>query len=177
MLTKADLRRKLLQNREAQPDKDRRILANLLACKGFAEARIILTYVSTEREIDTRGLISHCLEVGKKVAVPRTGVHTIAFYEITSLDELEQGRFGIAEPKGHCKSVQISRENARAFCVVPALACSADGFRLGYGKGYYDRFLRTFSGTTAALCYSEKVMELPVEPHDVAVNLVITELL
>jgi 5-formyltetrahydrofolate cyclo-ligase len=174
--SKHELRRKLLQNRAKCPEKDRKILEHLLSLKEFGDADLVLTYVSTEAEIDTRKLIEKCFEAGKRVAVPLTGVHSIEFYEINDFADLSQGKFGILEPLKTCKTANIN--NTNTFCVVPALACDRSGFRLGYGKGYYDRFLAEFRGsglTTAALCYECNIMQLPTEPHDAAVNMIITE--
>jgi 5-formyltetrahydrofolate cyclo-ligase len=171
--SKYELRRKLLQNRGKCPEKDRKILEHLLSLKEFGDAGLVLTYVSSEAEIDTRKLIEKCLGAGKRVAVPLTGVHSIEFYEINDFADLSQGKFGILEPLKTCKTANIS--NTNTFCVVPALACDRSGFRLGYGKGYYDRFLAEFRGVSAALCYECNIMQLPLEPHDAAVNMIITE--
>ncbi|MCL2637455.1 MAG: 5-formyltetrahydrofolate cyclo-ligase [Oscillospiraceae bacterium] len=171
-MKKFELRQKLLQNRKPCPEKDSLILKNLLSLKEFKEADLLLTYISTEKEVDTRALIKKCFELNKRVAVPLSGVHEIAFYEINSLSDTEEGKFGIREPLKTQKKAQISN---KTFCVVPALACNEKGFRLGYGKGYYDRFLAEFNGTSAVLCYSENIIEIPTEPHDHAVDMIITE--
>jgi 5-formyltetrahydrofolate cyclo-ligase len=131
-----------------------------------------LTYISTESEIDTRELISRCFALEKTVAVPRITAGEIVFYEIKSLNETGKSKFGILEPVKSTKKAQI---NNSTFCVVPALACNGNGFRLGYGGGFYDRFLSSFSGFSAALCYSYNIIEIPVEAYDRAVDIVITE--
>jgi len=171
-MNKTQLRQNLLQNRKPDKEKDRKILENLLSLKEFKEAGLVLTYVSTAQETDTHELIRKCFEAGKRVAVPVVDVHGITFYEINAFSDLSPGRFGIFEPAKTCKTVQIY-ENT--FCVVPCLACDEKGFRLGYGKGYYDRFLAEFSGVSTALCYSCNIMQLPIEQHDVAVDMIITE--
>jgi 5-formyltetrahydrofolate cyclo-ligase len=171
-MKKFELRQKLLQNRKPCPEKDFLILKNLLSLKQFREADLVLTYISTEKEIDTRLLLEKCFELKKRVAAPRVEALGIDFYEINSLSDTVKGKFGISEPDNSCRAVQI---NNGALCVVPALACDRQGFRIGYGKGYYDRFLAEFTGTSAVLCYSENVTEFPVEPHDCAVDLIITE--
>jgi len=178
-MKKDELRQKLLQNRKPCPEKDSLILRNLLSLKEFKEADLLLTYISTEKEIDTRALIEKCFELGKRVAVPLTGVHEIEFYEIKSLAETRRGKFGIREPlkdlHGADTPRQIAQINKSSFCVCPALACDGHGFRLGYGKGYYDRFLSGFEGISAVLCYKENIIEIPVQTHDCAADLIITE--
>ncbi|MCL1824229.1 MAG: 5-formyltetrahydrofolate cyclo-ligase [Oscillospiraceae bacterium] len=177
-LAKVELRRELLQKGSEQytsrrdVNKDKLILKNLLSLREFQESGFILTYISTENEIDTHELISNCLRLKKQAAVPRVEGSELAFYEINSFFELEKGKFGILEPVKTCKKAQI---NKNTLCVVPALACNENGFRLGYGKGFYDRFLCDFPGKSVVLCYSGNMIELPVEPHDVAADIVITE--
>jgi 5-formyltetrahydrofolate cyclo-ligase len=173
-LNKAELRQRLLQNRKPCPKKDSLILKNLLSLKEFKEADLLLTYISTENEIDTCALINACFERGKKVAVPLCGVHGMTFCEIGSFSDTEVGKFGIREPLKSCKKVQISN-SAFYLCVIPALACNEKGFRIGYGKGYYDRFLADYKGKSAVLCYSENIMEFPAEAHDRAADIIITE--
>lgn len=172
MLKKSELRRHFLQSRKPNPEKDSLILKNLLSLKEFREADLILTYISTEKEIDTRAFINQCFAMKKRVTAPLTDVHEITFHEISSLSDTAEGKFGILEPLKTCKTAQISNES---FCVVPSLACDERGYRLGYGKGYYDRFLESFGGTSAVLCYSENIIEIPTEPHDRAARVIITE--
>jgi|GEM_PF-5561407 len=210
---KEKLRRELIQNRLPCPDKARLIFNNILSLEEFRESDLILSYISTEKEIDTRKLIQTCFELKKKVAVPKTllktdGVHIIKFYEINSFDDVEEGRFGILEPLSWCGSDTVTtrpevriEDAAKPLCILPALACNKRGYRLGYGKGCYDRFLADYeqgaskfstsgsrlstsdsrlstSGSrlsTVVLCYSENIIELPVEAHDLAAELIITE--
>jgi 5-formyltetrahydrofolate cyclo-ligase len=165
----------LLQNRRPEPEKDRLILENLLFLKEFREADLLLSYVSVGGEIDTLELLMKCFEMKKRVAVPKTGAQCMDFYEISGLSELEKTEkcaFNIPEPVNSCKKAQI---NSSAFCVVPALACDMSGFRIGYGKGYYDRFLAGYDGMSAVLCYHDNIREIPVEAHDRAVSLIVTE--
>ena len=178
-MDKKQLRQNLLLEQRVSLENDYLIFKNLLSLDEFKEADLLLTYISKKNEIDTRELLSWCFKAGKRVAVPRIivsgGVHNMVFYEIGSFQVLEFGKFGISEPLKSCKKAQINRNT---FCVVPALACDSQGFRLGRGGGYYDRFLAEFEkqiGKTAALCYSENIITLPVEAHDKAVNFIITE--
>ena len=171
-MNKAQMRRNLLQEQRVNSEKDSLIQKNLLSLKDFIEADLLLIYVSMGTEIDTLKLIDRCFGAGKRVAVPRVNTAGMAFFEISSLRETELGKFGISEPLKTCKNAQIS---SNTFCVTPALACDLQGFRLGRGGGYYDRFLADYKGKSAVLCYSENVIALPVEAHDIAVDFIITE--
>ncbi|MDR2531369.1 MAG: 5-formyltetrahydrofolate cyclo-ligase [Oscillospiraceae bacterium] len=178
-MNKAELRRNLLQNRRPDPQKDRLVLENLLSLNEFKKADLVLTYISAESEIDTREFINKCFELGKRVAVPKIAVHKMMFYEIINLDNTIKGKFGIPEPLiiHEADSAHLNEQinNNNTFCVVPALACDKRGYRLGYGGGYYDRFLAEYIGYSAALCYFDNIIGIPVEAHDCAVDMIITE--
>ena len=81
----------------------------------------------------------------------RTRHTEMEFYEIHSLFELQPGTFGVLEPVP--ENSRLVQEETEGLCIVPGLSFDAEGYRLGYGKGYYDRFLSRFSGTTAGVCY------------------------
>ena len=171
---KKALRRELIQRRRSIPADekaawDERIFRELLPL--VMEHSSVFTYVSTEIEVDTRRLLDWCFANGKPAAVPVSGDHDLTFYNISGFSELAPGRFGIMEP--------VNRElpavpDSGSLCIVPALCCDKTGLRLGYGRGYYDRFLADFPGTSAIICYSGFVGEVPAEPHDRRADLVIT---
>lgn len=179
---KKQLRRKYKDIRlNMPPDEkqrlDRKIAGKVLDSWGFRENDTILTYVSTPIEVDTHEIIKKAWKQGKTLAVPRCieGTRDMDFYIIRSYDDLEKGTFGVMEPKPQlCE--KLSDYN-QGLCIVPALAFDKEGFRLGYGKGYYDRFLSAFKGNTVGICYAECLAETPL-PHgryDRKVSLLITE--
>lgn len=127
------------------------------------KAGAVFTYASTPIEVDTRRLIDHCLANGIPVALPKSGDTELSFYYIDSTNELISGRFGIDEPPED----KPAAFDENTLCVVPALCADGEGARLGYGRGYYDRFLSGFSGTSVIICYSEFKRAVPTEPHDV----------
>ena len=136
----------------------------------------LLIYVSTPIEVDTHAIIKQALENGKKVAVPRcvTGTRNREFYYIRSLDDLKPGAFGVLEPVPE-KAEQMT-DFSRGLCIVPAFSYDWSGFRLGYGKGYYDRFLSRFEGNIIGICYSSCVQRsLPHGRFDRPVELLVTE--
>lgn len=155
---------------------DSTIQSRLLALREYAAADTIFTYVSKPIEVDTIALIKAALANHKQVAVPRcvTETYDMQFYYITSLDDLEKGSFGVLEPiVSKCRLVT---DFSKGFCIVPGLSFDAQGYRLGYGKGYYDRFLAEFGGDTVGICYSGCVQwNLPHGYYDKPVNILITE--
>ncbi|MDD7184084.1 MAG: 5-formyltetrahydrofolate cyclo-ligase [Ruminococcus sp.] len=154
-------------------EKDFKIAERVLSLEEVKNSRNILIYVSYGSETDTYSIIKRLLEEEKKVAVPRCLENGIMeFIYIKSLDELSAGAFGIPEPSGNIRAVI----NKNTVCIVPALSFSPDGTRLGYGGGYYDRFLESENIYTVGICYDEMLSEsLPSEKHDVKIKKVITE--
>lgn len=155
---------------------DRKIARRLMNLWQYRESDTILFYVSTPIEVDTHYAIQCTLEAGKKVAVPRCVPNTyeMDFYYIKSMDDLEPGTFGVLEP--NVEKCEKMTDFSKGLCVVPALSFDRAGFRLGYGKGYYDRFLVRFHGQTAGICYESCIRtSLPRGRYDEPVNYVITE--
>lgn len=161
---KRRLREKCKQSRrglspEQKAVADRKIKSKLLNLWLLRNAKTVLVYVSTEIEVDTRELINELFLRGVTVAVPKCedGNGNMSFYKISSFDELEKGFFGVLEPKlSHCEKLT---EFSDSVCIVPAFMFDKKGFRLGYGKGYYDRFLANFPGTALGICYNGEVCD------------------
>jgi 5-formyltetrahydrofolate cyclo-ligase len=178
---KKGLRAKSRQFRERldpqrKADMDAAIQSRFFSLREFGAADVILTYVSKEIEVDTLETIRAVLAQGKRVAVPRCVPDTfqMEFFEIDALQELEKGMFGVLEPVPS-RSRPLAGDE-RCLCVVPGLSFDSQGFRLGYGKGYYDRFLTNFQGPTVGLCYSGCVRwNLPHGFYDRPVDVLITE--
>lgn len=162
---------------DVKKDRDDKILSRLLSLPAYKSCDTVLTYVSTAIEVDTIGLIRQALRDGKRVAVPKCidGTRDMDFYVISSLDDLEPGYFSVLEPVP--KRCKILKKFGSAFCVVPALAYDRYGYRLGYGKGYYDRFLSAHKGLVRVgieyCCCMET--ELLHGKFDVPVDIVVTE--
>lgn len=155
---------------------DRKIKNKLLNLFAVREATTVLCYVSTEIEVDTRDFISTMLEQGKRVAVPRCEGDDgeMNFYYINSLSELSSGSFGVDEPDPS-QSVMFA-DAVDSVCIVPAFMFDKSGYRLGYGKGYYDRYLSRYKGFPIGVCYSENLQdELFHGKYDRAVSLVVTD--
>ena len=181
-LEKQRLREERLAAREALSEQERsvfddRITQKLLATSEYACATTVLTYVSVSSEVSTRMFIECALRDGKTVAVPRClPGHCLEFVAITSLDQLIAAPFGLLELPKELPALAEKQMDA-SICIVPALLVDTKGYRLGYGAGFYDRFLLSYSGKRICLVYHQNLSVdlLPRTPFDVAVDMVITE--
>ena len=161
---------------EEKAEKDRAILERIAALPEYKSAGLVLTYVSTAIEVDTRALIARALADGKRVAVPYCvpGKIEMLFCEITSMSDLSPGSFGVLEPNP--EKQPVLDDFPRSVCILPGLAFDLCGYRLGYGKGYYDRFLSRYRGKNIGVCYNACLK--PLLPHgryDRTVNILATE--
>lgn len=163
-------------DKDTKASHDNAIMGRILSLRQYRISPLILTYVSTSIEVDTIHLIEHSLSLGKKVAVPRCVPNTrnMEFYLINSMNDLQPGTFGVLEPIiENC--IKIDQFDG-SLCIVPGLGFDSNGYRIGYGKGYYDRFLNNYDGLTIGICYYNCVKwTLPHGRFDKRVDLLITE--
>ena len=152
----------------------RAIVRRLLAMPEYQEAQTVFCFVGTDWEIDTRPIFEDILAAGKVLCVPLcTAPGVMETRQITNLDQLSPGAFGISEPPASAPAVPVDTID---FAVLPCVTCNYLGQRLGHGGGYYDRFLSRFRGGTVLLCREQLIrQEIPVEPHDYPVPWVLTE--
>lgn len=158
-------------------EKDSNIILNkLLNSSWFKECNEIFCYVSFNQEVVTTNFILAALERNKKVAVPKIVNHAMKFYYIESLEELKPGTLGILEPFSMKEAIPSSTEES--LCVVPGLAFDIQRNRIGYGKGYYDKFFTKYMSRPIrkiALAFDFQIYEnLPVEEYDKKVDHIIT---
>lgn len=153
---------------------DRQIFLSLKSLEVYQKSSVLFCYVSLAEEVDTRRIIREALNEGKRVAIPRCREKgQMEAYEIKSFQDLEEGFHGILEPKPHCMPV---KPDQLELCIVPCLSCSENGLRLGYGGGYYDRYLPKTSAFRVLLCREMLVcQDIPKEKHDCSMDLIITE--
>lgn len=162
---KKTLRKELIaRRREMEPESRKAADLDIFGqLKPLADkASRVFIYASTDIEVDTRRLIAYCLENGIPVALPRSGDTELSFYFIDKAEDLTPGRFNIDEPPAD----KPASPDENTLCVIPALCADGEGYRLGYGRGYYDRFLGDFDGISVIICYSTFKQEVPTEPHD-----------
>lgn len=156
---------------------DRAICKQFSSLASFRFSEVLLAYYPLKDEVNILPLIEEALTLGKKVALPRCRENSqMDFYLISSLDDVESGAFGIFEPKTSCPIYEPT-ENRPAIMLIPALAYDQFGFRLGYGRGFYDRYVNRFSGVKAGICYRAFLRNTPLPRgrFDMAVDYVVTE--
>ena len=158
------------------------ILKKLIEMPEYDRADAILAYVSFSSEVDTHFLINKALADGKKVAVPRVNGKTdMDFYLLNSMNDLLPGTYGILEPDVEkCRKLEMSADK-KYLLILPGVAFDENHTRLGYGGGYYDRFLAKYRDrdiTKVMLAYeSEKTDEpLPKDDFDVPADVILTEI-
>lgn len=169
------LRKKMSPHTKEIRDSD--IYNRVINLRQYKTVKTLLTYVSKDIEVDTLRLIDRALQDGVKVAVPKciNGTREMEFYFINSLDMLEKGTFGVMEPNPDvCRKLDNFSDS---MCIVPGMSFDVSGYRIGYGKGYYDRFLAGYEGTTVGVCYADCVRwkSLPRNKYDRPVDLIVTE--
>lgn len=178
---KKELRRTFRRLRKEMPAEekalsDTAIAETFLNSPFYSRAQTLFVYNSLPQEIDTNRIIHCAWEQGKAVAAPFCDpeTHAMRFYRILSADDLRAGAYGILEPDpARCKPVD---PDADSLCLVPGFAFDENGFRLGYGGGYYDRFLAVFPGTSVGLCRENGLVpKLPADAFDKNVDAVVLE--
>lgn len=161
---------------KTKEESDRRIITFLVNTDEFVNCEKILVYVSFGSEIKTDGLIDYSLNLNKEVCVPVWNNGQMEFFKINNRNELSKNINGILIPDN--RKCEKSDNSENCLCIVPGLSFDKFGNRLGFGGGYYDRFLFANPGITSiALCYDRcfcgKV--LPHEAHDIQIKTTITE--
>ncbi|MEX0780530.1 MAG: 5-formyltetrahydrofolate cyclo-ligase [Balneolales bacterium] len=176
---KVDLRKKLLQTRSRLSDAEitlisEKITDTVLGLQTYQNAETVHCYLSINKEISTTSLINNLLRHNKRLVVPRviTGTNRMEHIALKDHDHLKPNAWGIAEPHGGT-NVDIQQLD---LVLVPMVGGDPKGNRLGYGKGFYDQFLSGVKcpkiGLMPECCL---VDQLPVEPHDVKLDMIITE--
>ena len=168
-------RRRSDMDKQLKARLDSDIAANVKRLREYAPAKTLLVYVSTPIEVDTRPIIEMAWADGKKVAVPRCIPDTrdMEFHYITSYSDLAPGTFSVLEPSD---SLPIVTDFTDCLMIVPGMQFDMNGYRLGYGKGYYDRYMVRFTGKSAGICYSNELK--PYMHHgrfDRTVDMIVTD--
>lgn len=186
-MEKREIRKKALQmRRELKEDyrmqADDKIYQRLTGLECYRKAKLILSYVPYESEVNTRRILEKALADGKTVAVPKVldknGI--MEFYEIQSLGELAAGYRGIEEPDiAEKEPIDIEKRCDNLLMLMPGAAFDRQCNRIGYGGGFYDRYLNRYHNKhmkTIAVCYEIQLINgIPAEPLDVKPDMVLTE--
>ncbi|MBE6622681.1 MAG: 5-formyltetrahydrofolate cyclo-ligase [Ruminococcaceae bacterium] len=176
---KSEMREKYLAVRLAMPQEqkdafDKKIHSKLTSSITYRHSTDILLYASAKGEVDTWAIFEQAIKDGKKVAFPCcNNDNTMTFRYVTSKDQMKEASFGLLEPDSGCEECKAGNFS---LLIVPGLVYDKSGYRIGYGKGFYDRYLSTFEGVAIGLCYSSfLVPEVPRSRYDRHADVIITE--
>lgn len=179
MICKPQLRRQMRRVRsecKSREELDARIADIFLQSEIYDSAKQLLLYASFRSEADTYKIFDKALADGKEVFFPYCVPNTneLRFFRVLSRDELKKDAFDIPAPP--VSELRLWHPDGPSVCVLPGLAFSGSGERLGYGRGYYDTFLQQANVCTVGLCYGFQIVEaVPTEPHDQRVQYLCTE--
>ncbi len=176
MYTKDELRKVIRGYRRSMNSEDAAIksiaiLNKLFETEQYKKAECIYCYIDYNNEVKTKPLIRKALKDGKRVAAPRISGSTMEFYYISGYSDLKEGSFGIMEPY----NCELAKETD-ALMIMPGVAFDRENHRIGFGRGYYDRYLeRENTHYKIALAYHFQIFEqVPYEPHDICPDMVIS---
>ena len=189
MISKEKVRRRALEVRDALAEErrletSRIIVENLLASEWYRQSEILLSYCSIRSEVDTRELNQRILADRKQLFLPRTEAEekTMCFYKVEDLKKLKKGNFGVPEPRGSEAVEQVMESGAyskeKILMVMPGVAFDEKGYRLGYGGGFYDRYLQCYGTMLTSVMIALTEQEtwiIPAEPCDVKPEHMITQ--
>ncbi|SHH40028.1 5-formyltetrahydrofolate cyclo-ligase [Tepidibacter thalassicus] len=181
---KKEFRKNVLKIRKEQNNdlilkKSKKIFENLISLNEIKNANTIMAYLDFNNEVKTDDIINYLISNGKKVVVPISVVSEkkLLLSEIKDIQkEVKIGTYGIREPKQ--EYIRPVNNNEIDIVIVPAVAYDINGYRLGYGGGYYDRFLKTLrkDAKTIGIAFELQVFNnIPKEEHDAKLNYIVTE--
>ena len=174
---KSELRKQVLQEMKALPREqkqfiDQALTERLLQHPFYQEAKVIASYLSFSHEFQTQELIEQALKDGKKVLIPKTYPKGRMDFVVYDPQQLVKTSFGLLEPQGDLEVVDVSQID---LIHVPGLAFTREGYRIGYGGGYYDRYLKHFTGHTLSTVYPCQIRDFIPEDHDIPVQEVLID--
>lgn len=178
MDTKSSLRRQLIENRKLLSEEKRIqeaefIRRYLMGHSKLQEADVLMLYAAKLPEVDMDALLDWALMQGKRVCFPRVNGDDMDFYFVKDASSLSPGNFGVREPVENCEIAMPQR----AVCLVPGVGFDRLGNRMGYGKGYYDKYFHKSKADIVKIgvCYDEQLLDaLPAEKHDIKMDMVIS---
>ena len=174
---KSELRKQVLHEMKAIPREQKQAVNQALTDRFlkhpfYQEAKVIATYLSFPHEFQTQELIEKALKDGKKVLIPKTYPKGRMDFVVYNPQQLVKTSFGLLEPQGDLEVVDSSQID---LIHVPGLAFTTEGYRIGYGGGYYDRYLEHFSGHTLSTIYPCQIQDFIPENHDIPVQEVLID--
>lgn len=190
METKKELRKQILQKRDALSLQERRkksqtIIQTILSTQVFQNSDTFLLFASYKSEVDVKKLIESVLQMGKALYLPKVVGEDMEFYKISSVVELSDGYCGIKEPKANVCQKFIVKKEETIFILLPGAVFDKQGRRIGYGKGFYDRFLQKLEKEVPksnlckmAVAFSCQIVDngrIKWEEHDISPDYIVTE--
>lgn len=178
-MNKNELRKIYLSKRKNIENKEEKSLIINNKIKKMSEyknAKIIAIYKSLPSEVNTTSLINDSIKLGKDVVLPKVEKEELKFYKITSLeDSFIKSNFGVEEPLG--EENNYIDKNDIDLVIVPGICFDKEKNRLGFGKGYYDRYLQNVNINTIGICFEEQIVEnrIPITEYDVKIKKIITD--
>ena len=174
---KARIRKDVLQKmKDLEPENKRRVdqalIQRLRSLPAYQEASVIATYLPFPHEVDTSFLIDAAQTDGKQVVIPKTYPKGRMEFVAYDPQKLKQTAFGLLEPEDGSQAVDQSKID---LIHVPGVGFQKDGYRLGYGGGYYDRYLADFDGATVSTIYACQEVDFAPAPHDIPVQEVLMD--
>lgn len=183
METKEQIRKKIIQSRNQMTsaevsEKSSIIVQKVLKTPEYEEANNILLYADYRHEVMTREIFDNAVLHKKKVFFPKSNADcTMDFYQVVSVKQLESGYKGIKEPVADERYLYHYDRTDDNLIIVPGVAFDMQGYRIGYGKGFYDRFLQDKRQMTVmGLCFSSQIVEeIPHNKYDIRMDKIVTE--
>lgn len=190
METKKELRKEILKKRDALslPERNQKsqiIVQTIISKQDFQKSEKVLLFSSYKSEVDVSAMIQYALEHKKQVYLPKVIGSEMEFYKISSISELQDGYCGIKEPIADNAKKFIPKKDETIFVLLPGAVFDKEGGRIGYGKGFYDRFLQNLEKTVPksnlckmAVAFSCQIVDngrIVKEKHDIVPDSIVTE--
>jgi len=180
LCTKEEVRSFFREKRQDIPESekiraDMSITEKVLMLDDYKRAKVVLAYYPIKNEVNILPVVEDALSKGKNVAFPISDVntHTLTFRFVSSVEDMKKGAYSIPEPSEESGLFEYSD---CAICIVPGLVFDRSGNRLGYGKGFYDRFLSSFDGVSLGVCRSDFLVNgIPADENDRRVDIIISD--
>lgn len=177
MQVKSELRKQILLLRnsfgeEKRQECSQKIAQRLYGLAEYKDCSEIFCYFSKKNEISTEDIIRKALREGKKTALPVCIGDEMIFRYIGGFEDLEKGSFGVYEPKSRCPQAIAEKSTV---CIVPGLCYNGNGYRIGYGKGFYDKFLAKNPCIKIGLCYEEFIIDFVPQKNDIPTDIIVSE--
>lgn len=181
---KIELRTQYLARRASIPahiraERDEKICKGILSSAAYRFADVVLLYYPIKEEVNVLPLWQAALAAGKRVAFPRCCAQdrSMTFHFVEKESDFEDGVFGLREPRAELPMFDVEKINdANVLCIVPAVLYDREGYRIGYGGGYYDRFFGKFRPASIGVAYSDFIVKtVPHGRFDISVDVIVSE--